>query len=174
MISRQKTEENNNCGGGSSDIEEEDDEEDENGFMRPLRFQRQCSMNSATKRRHQSMPHTTELLASNFQNSCQISADEDDNEDDDGDEHPSGSELPPQIPTSSCASSDDGFASSYQSGDLEQLHQNQRASLRRRIKALKEPDSISDESGYHESGVGSGSESKTTTSRQSLRSTEYR
>uniref|UniRef100_A0A914XZQ5 Uncharacterized protein n=1 Tax=Panagrolaimus superbus TaxID=310955 RepID=A0A914XZQ5_9BILA len=154
--------------------EEEDVEvEEENEFMRPIRFQRQCSMNSATKRRHQSLPHSTDILAANFQSSCQLqNNDENENEEEEEEERPTASDST-QIPTSSCASSDDGFTSSCQSGDLEQLHRNQRASLRRRIKALKEPDSISDESGYHESGAGSGSESKTTTSRQSLHSIEY-
>lgn len=155
-----KVEENNNYG---SDV----DEEDENEFMQPMRFQRQCSMNSATKRRHQSLPHSADLLAASFHSSCEIQDDE---------EPVASASEPVQIPSSSCASSDDGFASSCQSGDLEQLHRTHRASLRRRIKALKEPDSISDESGYHESGTGSGSESsrKNTTSQQSLRSAEYR
>jgi hypothetical protein len=143
---------------------ESDEEEEDNEFMRPIRFQRKCSMNSATKKRHQSLPHSAELLSTSFQDSCQI---QDDNEEE---EEPTASTTTDstQIPTSSCASSDDGFTSSCQSGDMEQLHRNQRASLRRRIKALKEPDSISDESGYHESGAGSGSESKTTTSRHSI------
>lgn len=159
-----KGEENNNFG---SDIEDEDEAE----FMQPIRFQRKCSMTSATKRRHQSLPHTTDLLTASFQSSCEIHDDDDDEEEVEPSASSSNSEPAP-IPSNSCASSDDGFGSSTQSGDLEQLHRSQRSSLRRRIKALKEPDSISDESGYHETG--SGSESKATTSRQSLRSTEYR
>jgi hypothetical protein len=161
IILQRSKEINNNYGSDEDDVEEEGNE-----FMKPIRFQRQCSMNSATKRRHQSMPHSTEILTANFQNSCQL-------EDDDDEEETPHSSDASQIPSSSCASSDDGFTSSCQSGDLEQLHRNQRASLRRRIKALKEPDSISDESGYHESGAGSGSESKITTSQQSFRSIEY-
>jgi len=80
-----------------------------------------------------------------------------------------------QAQSSSCASSDDGFASSCQSGDLDQMHVNQRASLRRRIKVMTEPDAISDESGYNEAGSRKES-AKTSTSRQSStsRSADYR
>uniref|UniRef100_A0A7E4VHT0 PID domain-containing protein n=1 Tax=Panagrellus redivivus TaxID=6233 RepID=A0A7E4VHT0_PANRE len=135
--------------------DDEDDEDFQNGESSSpgspassiSSFKRQLSMSSASKRRHASQPPLLALRLGD------LVLNDDDNEDDEEEEmepSASGTDAAQAPSSSSCASSDDGFASSCQSGDLDNLHRNQRASLRRRLKALTEPDSISDESGYHE------------------------
>lgn len=166
----------------TNSVKAEAEEEDEEEFSTMnFNFKRNLSMNSATKRRHQSLPHsakqvTMEELASHLESVC-IESEKDkvvDETESEEDEVNSTSDNQ-QAQSSSCASSDDGFASSCQSGDLDQMHVNQRASLRRRMKAMTEPDTMSDESGYNEAGSRKES-AKTSTSRQSStsRSADYR